>query len=105
MHKSRMFLPPIPNYAPGDYDLYNPQIRFVAVPAQDLHITGDFTSLVAPLVDYTAKKAGRKPDVSADRVLVPIHELQVHQILDKFPDVQVLPSEFVLPARAQQSIR
>jgi hypothetical protein len=105
MHKSRVFLPPIPNYAPGDYDLYNPQIRLAAVPAQDLHITGDFVSLVAPIIDYAAKNAGRKLDVSADRVLIPVHELQVHQILDKLPNVQVLPPEFSLPARAQQSIR
>ena len=105
MYKSRVFLPPIPNYAPGDYDLYNPQIRLAAVPAQDLHITGDFASLVSPIVDYAIKKAGRKPDVSADRVLMPVHELQVYQILDKFPNVQVLPPEFALPARAQQSIR
>ena len=99
-----MFLPPIPNYGPGDYDLYNPQIRLAAVPAQDLHITGDFDSLVAPIVNYATRKAGRKPDVPADRVLIPVHELQVHQIL-KIPNVQVLSSDFALPAQAQQSIR
>lgn len=100
-----MFLPPIPNYGPGDYDLYNPQIRLAAVPTQDLHITGDFASLVAPIVNYATKKAGKKPDVSADRVLIPVHELQVHQILNKIPNVQILPPEFSFSARAQQSIR
>lgn len=105
MNNNRMLLPPIPNYAPGEYDLYNPQIRLAVVPAQDLHTTGDFVSLVAPLLDYAIKKAGWKPDISADRIVVPIHELQVHQILDKFPSVQVLPLEFALPEQAQQSIR
>ncbi|KZV67527.1 hypothetical protein PENSPDRAFT_611311, partial [Peniophora sp. CONT] len=104
MHKTRMFLSPIPDIPPGEYDLYNPRVRLASVPRSNLHITGEFERELSPLVTAATKKAPAL-DVPEDRVLVPIHELQVHHVKAKFPKVEVLPEEYSVPARAQQSIR
>ncbi|KAI0031192.1 IucC family-domain-containing protein [Vararia minispora EC-137] len=104
-HKMRKFLPPIPNFSPGQYDLDNPKIRLIAIPRGNLRITGDFESLVAPIIACAVKNAGQKLHSFADRVIIPIHELQVYHILDKFPDAQVLPAQYAVLARAQLSTR
>jgi len=41
----RRFVPPLPDFVPGSYDLYNPKLRFVAVPKNGLKITYDFDGL------------------------------------------------------------
>jgi hypothetical protein len=100
-----MFLSPIPDLAPGAYDLYNPKIRLVSVPRANLHVTGEFSDLVAPIVACAEKNAGQKLSVPSDRIIVPIHELQAHHVRAKFPDALVLSAEYSVLARAQQSIR
>lgn len=105
MHKTRRFLPPLPDFVPGSYDLYNPKLRFVAVPKQDLKITYNFEELTRPLLDAAAQKAGRPLDIQEGYVVVPVHELQVAHVQDKFSGIQVYPEEFNLDLRAQQSIR
>jgi hypothetical protein len=105
MHKTRQFLPPIPSLAPGSYDLYSPRLRLAALPRGSLHVTGDFEALTRPIVDAATINAAKALDVPQDHVIVPIHELQVPHILDKFKEATVFPEEFSVPARAQQSIR
>jgi hypothetical protein len=51
------------------------------------------------------RNAGKALDVPHDHVIVPIHELQVAHILDKFKEATIYSEEFSVPARAQQSIR
>ncbi|KAF5359778.1 hypothetical protein D9756_003207 [Leucocoprinus leucothites] len=105
MHKTRRFLPPLPDFVPGSYDLYNPKLRFVAVPREDLKITYDFEGLTRPLLDAAAKNAGRPLVVPEGFVVVPIHELQVAHVQDKFSGIRIFPEEFNLDLRAQQSVR
>jgi len=105
MHKTRMFLPPIPDVVSGSYDLYNPQVWLVSVPRDSLHITGDFDACTVPIVKAAIRRAGRILEIPQDRIVVPVHELQIHQIREKFPEVEILPDEYSLPASAQQSIR
>ncbi|KAF5327365.1 hypothetical protein D9619_004465 [Psilocybe cf. subviscida] len=105
MHKTRRFLPPLPDYAPGQYDLLHPQLRFIAVPRENLKITYDFEVLTAPLLKAVASTAGKDLPIESDRVIIPIHELQVAHIQDKFPDAYVYSEEFSLPLMAQQSLR
>lgn len=105
MHKTRRFLDPLPDFVPGAYDLYNPRLRFVAVPREDLRITHNFEELTRPLLDAAAQKAGQTLDIREGYVVVPVHELQVTHVQDKFSRVQVYPEEFYLDLRAQQSIR
>lgn len=105
MHKTRRFLPPLPDFVPGSYDLYNPKLQFIAVPKKDLKITFDFEILSRPLLDAAEKNAGKPLVIPEGHVVVPVHELQVPHIKDKFSDLQVYSNEFSLDLRAQQSIR
>lgn len=105
MHKTRYFLPPMPSLTPGSYDLYSPRLRLAILPRASLHVTGDFEALVQPILEGAMKNAGRKFDVPESHVVVPVHELQVSHILDKFKEATVYPEEFSVSARAQQSVR
>jgi hypothetical protein len=105
MHKTRQFLPPIPSLAPGSYDLYSPRLRLVALPRTSLHITGDFEALTRPVLEAAKRNAGKALDVPEDHIVVPVHELQVSHIHNKFEEATIYPDEFSLPVRAQQSIR
>ncbi|KAH9052946.1 IucC family-domain-containing protein [Lactarius deliciosus] len=105
MHKMRRFLAPMPSLTPGNYDLYSPRLRLAIFPRASLRITGDFEALVQPILEGAMKNAGRALEVPENHVVVPVHELQVSHILDKFEEAKVCPEEFSVPARAQQSIR
>jgi len=105
MHKTRRFLPPIPDFPPGEYDLLNPKLRFVALPRMSLKVTYNFEELLRPVLKAAADQAGRDLDVPEGYFIVPVHELQIHHIKDKFPEARVLPKDFELPLLAQQSLR
>ncbi|KAJ7595950.1 IucC family-domain-containing protein [Mycena floridula] len=105
MHKTRMFLPPLEDFAPGTYDLYHPKLRLAALPKESLKITYDFEGLTEPIRTAAAQNAGKPLPIPTGFVIVPIHELQVVHIQEKFPEAIVLPSEFNIPLLAQQSIR
>ena len=105
MHKTRFFLLPIPDIAPGGYDLYSPRVRLISLPRTSLHVTGEFEKHVEPILRAASTNAGRDLSTPNDHIVVPVHELQVHHIHDKFPEAVVLPEEFHVSARAQQSIR
>jgi len=105
MHKTRYFLPPLPNYAPGSFDLLHPRLRFVSVPRSNLKITYDFEALTSPILKMASSRAGKDLQVDEDRVVIPVHELQVVHIQDKFPDAHIYPEEYYLPLLAQQSLR
>lgn len=105
MHKTRQFFPPIPSLAPGSYDLYSPRLRIAALPRGSLHVTGDFEALTRPILETATVNAAKALDVPQGHIIIPIHELQVPLILEKFKEATVFPEEFSVPARAQQSIR
>ncbi|KAH9041648.1 IucC family-domain-containing protein [Lactarius pseudohatsudake] len=105
MHKTRHFLPPMPSLTPGSYDLYSPRLRFAILPRASIHVTGDFEALIQPILERATNNAGRALDVPENHIVVPVHELQVSHILDKFEEATVCPEEFSVPARAQQSVR
>lgn len=105
MHKTRHFLPPIPPITPGTYDLYNPSIHLIVLPKASLKITGSFADLTKAIREGAEKRAGRTIVLGDDEVVMPVHELQVWHIGEKFPEARILEKEFSVPARAQQSIR
>jgi siderophore synthetase component len=80
-------------------------LRFVEFPRESLHITGDFEALTRPILDTATRNAGRALDVPQDHIIMPIHELQIPHILDKFKEATVYPEDFSVQAHAQQSIR
>ena len=101
----RYFVPPIPDYAPGTYDLYHVKLRFVSVPKSQLKITNDFEKYIKPIIDTASRRTSTQLKVAADHLILPVHELQIAHIQDKFPDIEVLPAAFTVSANAQQSIR
>ncbi|TFK40141.1 IucC family-domain-containing protein [Crucibulum laeve] len=105
MHKTRRFLPPLQDLSPGSIDLYHPQLRFVSVPRENLKITYEFEELVRPLVDAASKAADALIEIPEGHVVIPVHELQVVHIHDKFSDAIIYPEKFSIPLLAQQSIR
>ncbi|KAG5642423.1 hypothetical protein DXG03_002797 [Asterophora parasitica] len=105
MHKTRYFLPPLPDFAPGAVDLYHPKLRLVALPKENLHITYDFEAHTKPVIAAMSKNAGRQLVIREGFVAIPVHELQVVHVQDKFKEAEIYPSEFSLSLLAQQSIR
>lgn len=105
MHKTRRFLPPLPDFDPGQYDLYHPKLRLVAVPRDEMKITFEFEALIKPIVDAASEYAGSPLKIRDGYVIVPVHELQVAHIQAKFPNVLIYPAEYSIPLLAQQSIR
>ena len=101
----RSFLPPILDYAPGEYDLHHVKLRFVSVPKSQLKITNDFEKYFKPIINTALRHASTQMKVAADHIILPVHELQIAHIQDKFPDIEVLSAEFAVSANAQQSIR
>jgi hypothetical protein len=75
------------------------------MPRDSLKITYNFEELLAPLLQAASRTAGRQMEVPPDSVVVPVHELQLYHIREKFPEVHVFPAEYHLPLLAQQSIR
>ena len=101
----RYSVPPIPDYTPGAYDLFHVKLRFVSIPKSQLKILNDFEKYVKPVIDTASRHASTQPQVPADHLILPVHELQIAHIQEKFPDIEVLPAEFTVSALAQQSIR
>lgn len=105
MHKTRHFLPPLPDYSPGSYDLLHPQLRFISLPRHDLNITNNFEELVQPLLNAVSSRSGKEVVINEGCVVIPVHELQVAHIRHNFPEAHIYSEEFNLPLLAQQSLR
>ena len=105
MHKTRRFLPPLPDFLPGSYDLHNPKLRLISVPRENLKITYNFEALCQPILDAVTKSSGQHFSAPDGHVVVPVHELQLLHIEAKFPDAIIYPAQFSLPLLAQQSLR
>lgn len=105
MHKVRRAMLPIPPIHPGDYDWQHPLIRLVAVPRASLNIQGAWNDLIAPVYVAASENADKPIHVPEDHTLVPVHALQIPNILEKFTDATVLPEEYHVDALAQQSLR
>ncbi|KAH9481478.1 NRPS-independent siderophore synthetase rfs [Psilocybe cubensis] len=105
MHKTRRFLPPLKDYSPGSYDLLHPRLRFVSIPRENLKVTYDFEGLTLPVLKLASQRAGKDLSVEEHCIAIPVHELQIAHIRDKFPEAYIYPEEFSLPLLAQQSLR
>lgn len=105
MHKTRRFLPPMEDIQPGGYDLYHPKIRLVALPRGKLNVTYDFEGLTEAVRNAASKNAEEALVIPEGHVVIPVHELQVAHIEDKFKEAHIYPPQFYVSALAQQSIR
>jgi len=93
------------NILPGSFDLYHAKIRFVSLPASSLTVTNDFVGLTKPVLDAACNAARAELPMPEGHIAIPIHELQVAHIQDKFKEAIIHPPCFNVPLLAQQSIR
>jgi siderophore synthetase component len=96
--------------SPGSYDLEHPKVRLVGIPRSSANVRGAYEELSKQLVDALFKAGGanvqemhRKYD--PDHVFIAIHELQLPNIEQKFPDTYIFPQEFQIPVEALASLR
>lgn len=101
---ARNFLPPIPDYSPGSYDLLHPRLRLVFFPRNDLKIVYNFEELRLLLFPFLRIRE-KNFIVQDGHVIVPVHELQVFHIRDKFPEAFIYPEDFSLSLLAQLSLK
>lgn len=88
-----------------NYDWYNPHVRFVRVARSKLDILGSFECKTRKLAQVAAEKSGRRLLDDQSSVLMPVHELQIPNIRNKFPDVKILHRDIRIRGLAQSSIR
>lgn len=101
MHRSRT----LPYGTPEDYDWYHPLIRFVVVPKSSVTVTGSFEQQIRSLAEIAAKKSGTRLLIDPAKVIMPVHELQVPNVLTRFHDVELLGPEISIRALGQSSVR
>lgn len=102
MHRARMLSMSRPVL---QYDWYHPRIRFVIVPRSSVDIQGPFEREIRSLVTKVVAMSGRALPDDPSSVWMPVHELQIPNILSKFHDVEILDSDISVKAYAQSSIR
>ncbi|KIL58735.1 hypothetical protein M378DRAFT_170193 [Amanita muscaria Koide BX008] len=100
MHRARMMPFDLPKY-----DWYHPRIRFVAISRCLLDIFGPLEDILLPLAERAASRCGRTLPARNRFAVVPVHELQVHNIIAKIPEAEVLHPDISINALAQSSIR
>ena len=106
MHRARRTLPPLRPLTPATRDWYRPMVRFAVVSRSRVDVRGDFETRILGLAKAAAAHAGTVlPEIAPDRLIMPVYDLQVANIQDKFADVEVLPEEYSLPVQAQASLR
>lgn len=101
MHRSRT----LPYGTPENYDWYHPLIRFVVAPSSSITVAGPFEQQVRSLAEIAANKSGTRLLVDPGKVIMPVHELQVPNVLSKFKDVELLGPEVSIRALGQSSVR
>ncbi|KAI8139331.1 IucC family-domain-containing protein [Fennellomyces sp. T-0311] len=108
LHKLRYSYPPVPPLSIDCPKLESPMIRLVSFPKKSIQLRGSFIESISPLVDAILKKTGdlcEQRAKYANCVLMPVHELQVPNIQEKFPDAIILPEENSVQGRALASVR
>lgn len=99
MHRARMSAETRPGY-----NWYTPKIRFIRLPCQSLDKRGSFDNIVRDLVNKAALASGTEaPEDIPGTSIMPVHEMQLSTVLEKFEKVEVL--EPAIGALAQSSIR
>ena len=104
LHKTHSFLLPIPDYSPGSYDLLHSRLRLVSFPRNHLKIIYNFEELLLPVISAVSAHARKDLIGQEGHVIIPVHELQVFHIQDKFLEAFIYPEDFSLLLMAQQSL-
>ncbi|KAI7906507.1 IucC family-domain-containing protein [Cokeromyces recurvatus] len=110
MHKARKSFPPMKPLTPGSYDLEHPKIRLVGVRRESATLRGDYEELSKDLVDALIEAANEdvqtvRNKYDSDYVYIAIHELQLPNVEQRFPDAYIFPEPYSIPVEALASLR
>ncbi|KZV67525.1 hypothetical protein PENSPDRAFT_676723 [Peniophora sp. CONT] len=106
MHRARRTLPPLQPLTPATRDWYRPKVRFAVVSRSRVDVRGDFEARILDLAKAAALHTGvTLPEIAPDRLIMPVYDLQVANLQEKFTDVQILPEVISIQAQAQASLR
>ena len=100
MHRARM-LP----FEILQYDWYHPRIRFVAISRCLLDISGPFEQTIRQLAQKAASRSGHPLPDDTHFAIIPVHELQVHNVTKRVPEAELLHPDISAGALAQSSLR
>jgi hypothetical protein len=104
MHRARHAVPPTCQDL-QNRDWNHPQIRFAVVPRSRLNIVGPFEREVRRITKLATRSSGVPFPERDGCVIVPVYDLQIANLRDKFPNVEILGEEFSIPSLGQASIR
>ena len=104
MHRARHAVPPLPYQDPRIRDGKHPRILLAIVPRFRLDIVGPFEREIHRIAEFATRSSGMPLPERDGCVTVPVYDLQIANIWDKFPDVEIL-NEFNISSLGQASIR
>jgi hypothetical protein len=70
-----------------------------------MSILGNFETQTQLLLSLISDDSSAALQSNKDSLIVPVHEMQVSSIRDKFTDVEILPESVSVPALGQSSVR
>ena len=105
MHRARHVIPPLSCQDPQNRDWKHPRIRFAVVFRSMLDIVGPFEREIRPITELVARASGMPLPRRDGCVILPVYDLQITNIRDKFPNVDILDEKFGIPSLGQASIR
>jgi hypothetical protein len=105
MHRARHAVPPLPCQDPQNRDWKHPRIHFAVVPRSRLDIVGAFEREIRRITELAAHFSGMPLPQRDGCINIPVYDMQIANIREKFPDVEVLDEEFSIPSLGQASIR
>jgi siderophore synthetase component len=111
MHKARKSFHPMPPLYPGSYDLEHPKVRLVGIPREKATVRGNYEELSKGLMDALLAAGTDRDNVSTlrkqwdDYVFIAIHELQLPNVGQKFPDALIFPAQHTISVEALASLR
>ena len=105
MHRARHAIPPLSCQDPQNRDWKHPRIRFAVVSRSTLDIVGPFEREIRPITELVARASGMPLPRRDGCVIVPVYDLQIANLRDKFPNVEILDEKFGIPSLGQASIR
>ncbi len=70
-----------------------------------LDIVGPFEREICPITELVARASGMPLPRRDGSVFVPVYDLQIANLRDKFPNIEILDEKFSIPSLSQASIR
>ena len=70
-----------------------------------LDVVGPFEREIRPITELATRASGMPLPQRDGCIIVPVYDLQIPNLQDKFPNVEILDKKFSVPSLSQASIR